>query len=182
MKFADIPTDFHGYQPENYDLQFYGNVSTEFALVNSLNIPAVKLLEQIGLNNFINFLEGAGFNQIQKQKSKLGLSTILGGCGTNLQELTRLFTAFAREGKFYPLQFTLSKGEQKGEQIFSEASSYLVAQILSGINRSDIVNLSNYNPKLPKFAWKTGTSYGKRDAWAIGLIIELHNRSLDGKF
>ena len=167
MKFADIPTDFHGYQPENYDLQFYGNVSTEFALVNSLNIPAVKLLEQIGLNNFINFLEGAGFNQIQKQKSKLGLSMILGGCGTNLQELTRLFTAFAREGKFYPLQFTLSKDEQKGEQIFSEASSYLVAQILSGINRSDIVNLSNYS-KLPKFAWKTGTSYGKRDAWAIG--------------
>lgn len=167
MKFADIPTDFHGYQPENYDLQFYGNVSTEFALVNSLNIPAVKLLEQIGLNNFINFLEGAGFNQIQKQKNKLGLSMILGGCGTNLQELTKLFTAFARGGKLYRLQFTLSENEQNGEQIFSEASSYLVAQILSGINRSDIVNLSNYS-KLPKFAWKTGTSYGKRDAWAIG--------------
>ena len=167
MKFADIPTDFHGYQPENYDLKFYGNISTEFALVNSLNIPAVKLLEQIGLNNFINFLKGAGFNQIQKQKSKLGLSMILGGCGTNLQELARLFTAFAREGNLYPLQFMLNEEEIKGEQIFSQASSYLIANILSGINRSDIVNLSNYS-KLPKFAWKTGTSYGKRDAWAIG--------------
>ena len=166
MKFADIPTDFHGYQPENYDLKFYGNVTTEFALVNSLNIPAVKLLEQVGINNFTNFLEGCGFNQIQKQKNQLGLSMILGGCGTNLQELTKLFTAFARKGKLYPLQF-LSKEENDSEQVFSEESSYLVANILSGINRSDIADLSQYS-KLPKFAWKTGTSYGKRDAWAIG--------------
>jgi penicillin-binding protein 1C len=167
MKLADIPTDFHGYQPENYDLKFYGNVTTEFALVNSLNIPAVKLLEQVGLNNFIVFLENSGFNQIQKQKNKLGLSMILGGCGTNLQELTRLFSSFARKGKLFPLNFISDESESKGEQIFSEASSYLIANILSGINRSDIVNLSNYS-KLPKFAWKTGTSYGKRDAWAIG--------------
>ena len=167
MKFADIPTDFHGYQPENYDLKFYGNVSTEFALVNSLNIPAVRLLEQVGLNNFINFLEGSGFNQIQKQKSKLGLSMILGGCGTNLQELTKLFSAFARKGKLYPLNFISDDNDDKGEQIFSESSSYLIANILSGTSRSDIVDLTNYS-KLPKFAWKTGTSYGKRDAWAIG--------------
>ncbi len=168
MKFADIPTDFHGYQPENYDLKFNGNVSTEFALLNSLNIPAVKLLEQVGLNNFIVFLENSGFNQIQKQKSKLGLSMILGGCGTNLQELTKLFSAFAREGKLYPLNFISTENEEEGEQIFSEASSYLIANILSGTSRSDIADLSNYS-KLPKFAWKTGTSYGKRDAWAIGL-------------
>jgi penicillin-binding protein 1C len=169
MKLADIPTDFHGYQPENYDLNFYGNVTTEFALVNSLNIPAVKLLEQVGMNSFIVFLENSGFNQIGRQKSKLGLSMILGGCGTNLQELTRLFSAFARKGKLYPLNFisTLDEEEQNGEQIFSEASSYLIAQILSGTNRNDIANLANYS-KLPKFAWKTGTSFGKRDAWAIG--------------
>ncbi len=167
MKFADIPTDFHGYQPENYNMEFNGNVSAEFALLNSLNIPAVKLLEQVGLNNFINFLEGCGFNEIQKQKNKLGLSMILGGCGTNLQELTRLFSAFARKGKLYPLTFISTENEDDGEQIFSEASSYLVANILSGTSRSDIADLSNYS-KLPKFAWKTGTSYGKRDAWAIG--------------
>jgi len=167
MKFADIPTDFHGYQPDNYDLKFYGNVSTEFALVNSLNIPAVKLLEDVGLNNFTNFLEGCGFNQIQKQKNKLGLSLILGGCGTNLQELTRLFSAFARKGKLYQLNFIQNEEDGDGEQIFSEESSFLVASILSGINRSDIADLSIYS-RLPKFAWKTGTSYGKRDAWAIG--------------
>ena len=167
MKIEDIPTDFHGYQPENYDLKFYGNVSAEFALVNSLNIPAVKLLEKIGLNNFTTFLASSGFNQIQKQKKYLGLSMILGGCGSDLQELTRLFSAFARKGKLYSLNYISTETPSGGEQIFSEASSYLIAQILSGINRSDIVNLSSYS-KLPKFAWKTGTSYGKRDAWAIG--------------
>lgn len=167
MKFADIPTDFHGYQPENYDLKFYGNVTTEFALINSLNIPAVKLLEQVGLNNFTNFLEGCGFNQIQKQKRQLGLSMILGGCGTNLQELTRLFTAFARKGKLFPLHFLSEEEVNEGEQILSEASSYLAANILSGTNRNDGADLSQFS-KLPKFAWKTGTSYGKRDAWAIG--------------
>ena len=167
MKLADIPTDFHGYQPENYDLQFYGNVTTEFALVNSLNIPAVKLLEKVGLNNFINFLENSGFNQIQKQKGKLGLSMILGGCGTNLQELTRIFSAFARGGKLFPLHFLAKEEDNNCEQIFSNASSYLIANILSGINRTDIADLSQFS-KLPKFAWKTGTSYGKRDAWAIG--------------
>ena len=167
MKFADIPTDFHGYQPENYDLKFYGNISAEFALVNSLNIPAVKLLEQVRLSNFINLLEGCGFNQVRKQKNKLGLSLILGGCGTNLHELTTLFSSFARKGKLYPLNFILNEDEETGEQIFSESASYLIANILSGLNRSDIADLSNYS-KLPKFAWKTGTSYGKRDAWAIG--------------
>ena len=108
MKFADIPTDFHGYQPENYDLKFHGNVTTEFALVNSLNIPAVKLLEQVGMNNFISFLENSGFDKIGMQRNKLGLSMIIGGCGTNLQELTRFFSSFARKGKLYPLNFILN--------------------------------------------------------------------------
>ena len=164
---ADIPTDFHGYQPENYDLKFYGNVSAEFALVNSLNIPAVKLLEEIRASNFISFLENCGFDQIKKQKNKLGLSLILGGCGTNLQQLTNLFTAFARKGNYFPLRFLKSEIEFNYKQIFSESSAYLIASILSGIDRTDIADLSNYS-KLPKFAWKTGTSYGKRDAWAIG--------------
>jgi len=168
MKLADIPIDYNGYQPENYDLKFYGNVSADFALVNSLNIPSVSLLRNAGSTNFINLLEGCGFEEIQKQKDKLGLSLILGGCGVSLEELTRLFSSFARKGELHPLIYDESESEfEEGTEIFSQASSYLVADILSGINRSDIVNLTNYS-KLPRFAWKTGTSYGKRDAWAIG--------------
>lgn len=168
MRVADIPTDFNGYQPENYDLKFYGIVSAEFALVNSLNIPAVSLLQNLGTNNFINFLHGSGFNEIKKQKDNLGLSLILGGCGSTLKELTRLFSSFAREGKLYPLIYDKSDlGNQEGIDLFSNASSFLVADILSGNDRNDIADLTNYT-KLPRFAWKTGTSYGKRDAWAIG--------------
>jgi penicillin-binding protein 1C len=135
--------------------------------VNSLNIPAVSLLEQSGFNNFIELLERSGFSQIKKQKKKLGLSLILGGCGTNLLELTTLFSSFAQKGKFYPLKFVKDENTDEGIQLFSEAASYLVAEILSGMNRNDILDISGYS-KLPKFAWKTGTSYGKRDAWAIG--------------
>jgi len=168
MKIEDIPTDFHGYEPDNYDLKFYGNISASFALENSLNIPAVKLLRKIRLENFINLLEGSGFDEISNKKKKLGLSLILGGCGVTLEELTRLFTAFARNGELHPLVYTKDQiDDGDGVKVFSPASSYLIAQILSGIKRNDIVDLSIYS-KLPKFAWKTGTSYGKRDAWAIG--------------
>jgi len=168
MKLADIPTDFNGYQPENYDLKFYGNISTEFALVNSLNIPAVSLLRSSGLNNFTNFLEECGFNEIHKQKDKLGLSLILGGCGSTLEELTRLYSAFASKGRLDRLVYRVNDLEkEEGVEVFSSASSFLIGEILSRINRSDIADLTNYS-KLPKFAWKTGTSYGKRDAWAIG--------------
>jgi penicillin-binding protein 1C len=148
MKLADIPIDFSGYRPENYDLKFYGNISAGFALVNSLNIPAVSLLQSTGSTNFINLLKSCGLEEIQKQKDKLG--------------------SFARKGKLYPLVYDESDFEfQDGTEIFTNASSYLIADILSGMNRSDIANLTNYS-KLPRFAWKTGTSYGKRDAWAIG--------------
>ncbi|MCH7774301.1 MAG: penicillin-binding protein 1C, partial [Bacteroidetes bacterium] len=185
MKIEDIPTDFHGYEPENYDLKFYGNVSASFALENSLNIPAVKLLKKVKLENFINLLEGSGFDEISKRKKKLGLSLILGGCGVTLAELTRLFTAFAQSGELHHLVYTKDQMfEDVGVKVFSPASSYLIAKILSGSNRNDIVDLSNYS-KLPKFAWKTGTSYGKRDAWAIGFnpnyTIGVWMGNFDGK-
>jgi len=168
MKLVDIPTDFNGYQPENYDLKFYGNISSEFALVNSLNIPAVSLLQRSGLSNFTNFLEGCGFSEIHKQKDKLGLSIILGGCGSTLEELTRLFSAFAMKGVLDRLVYRVNDVQNKESiEVFSSASSFLIAEILSRMNRTDIADLTNYS-KLPKFAWKTGTSYGKRDAWAIG--------------
>jgi penicillin-binding protein 1C len=120
------------------------------------------------LENFINLLVESGFDEISNRKKELGLSLILGGCGVTLAELTRLFTAFARNGELHSLSYTKDQiYEDAGIKIFSPASSYLVAKILSGSNRNDIVNFSNYS-NLPKFAWKTGTSYGKRDAWAIG--------------
>ena len=112
----DIPTDFNGYSPENYDLKCYGNVSASFALVNSLNIPAVSLLQRIGKNEFVNLLENVGFSEIQNQKDQLGLSMILGGCGTTLQELVKMFSGFANEGEISPIKF-LKDEEDEGWMI-----------------------------------------------------------------
>jgi penicillin-binding protein 1C len=184
MRLLDIPTDFSGYQPENYELKFNGEVESDFALVTSLNIPAVRLLEKSGLDEFITFLSSAGMNQIQQQKNKLGLSMILGGCGVTLEELTRFFSAFARGGILSQVRYIIDEQLTENKKIFSEETSYLISNILSGIERKDIVDLSYYS-KLPKFAWKTGTSYGKRDAWAIGFnpnyTIGVWMGNFDGK-
>jgi penicillin-binding protein 1C len=105
MKLLDIPTDFNGYEPENFDMKFKGYIPAGFALVNSLNIPAVQLLQQIGMDKFILLLDKAGLSDIAKYKSSLGLSLILGGCGVRLEQLTQLYSAFAHSGKLYNLNY-----------------------------------------------------------------------------
>ena len=167
MRLFDIPTDFNGYEPENYDLKYYGNVTADFALLNSLNIPAVRLLKKTGLNNFTGLLEQCGFKDISKRKKKLGLSVILGGCGVTLEELTRLYSAFAKKGYLYSLRYLKNEKNNNGIELFSASSSFLIANILSGSTRNSLLKNLEFTGHT-KFAWKTGTSYGKRDAWAIG--------------
>ncbi len=84
---ADVPSNFAGYAPENFDRQFNGPVTVEKSLVYSLNIPAVKVLHDIGMPLFLQKLKSARFAQIAKDERKLGLSVILGGCGVTLEEL-----------------------------------------------------------------------------------------------
>ena len=95
----DVPSNFSGYEPENFDQHFNGPVTAEFALANSLNIPAVKILKEVSTPILISKLRKAGFKTIDKQAKDLGLSMILGGCGVTLEELTRLFAAFSNEGE-----------------------------------------------------------------------------------
>ena len=167
MKLYDIPTDFSGYEPENYDLKYYGDVTVRFALQNSLNIPAVRLLNKIGLDNFLELLGTSGFNDIAQRKKQLGLSVILGGCGVTLEELTRLYSSFARNGNLYNLHYVKDDKDDSHIKLFSASSSYLIAKILSG-SLNDRVFANDDDNGVTKFAFKTGTSYGKRDAWAIG--------------
>ncbi len=167
MKLLDIPTDFAGYLPENYDLKFNGDVSADYALVNSLNIPSVRLLRKYGFEEFVNLLSRAGFVTIERQKSGLGLSVILGGCGTTLQELTKFYSCFANQGDLYNLRF-LKMQESREINIFHPGAVYMASQILANNERPDYPSTLSNVSKLPKIAWKTGTSYGKRDAWAIG--------------
>jgi penicillin-binding protein 1C len=168
MKLLDIPTDFGGYNPENYDLKFHGDVTAESALMNSLNVPAVRLLQEVGFNEFLKFLGRGGFKEIEAQKNVLGLSTILGGCGVTLEELTRFYACFAGGGRVHHLNYLYGRKNNPGTSVLSEGSVYLVADILSNNYRPDFPNDLLDLTRLPKIAWKTGTSYGKRDAWAVG--------------
>ncbi len=168
-KMLDIPLDYGGYAPENYDLSYNGEVTTEFALVNSLNLPAVRLLKSVSMESFIKLLTTAGFDEINKNKSKLGLSVILGGCGVRLDEMVRLYSIFANSGKVFPLNYFSDNSEKsKGVQILSPESCFLISDMLSKNVRPDFPAEMIDMTGRPKIAWKTGTSYGKRDAWAIG--------------
>lgn len=165
----DVPSDFSGYEPENFDRKFNGPVSVEFALARSLNIPAVKLLRQLEVEAMLAQLKKAGFRTIEKQSAELGLSLILGGCGVTLEELTRLYSAFARSGRLSSLQLTRHPAPGGVEtSLLSAESAYMVTQILTQADRPDLPTNFDNTYRLPRVAWKTGTSYGKRDAWSIG--------------
>lgn len=169
MTVNDVPINFSGYEPENFDQHFNGSVSVEFALANSLNIPAVKILKEIGTPTLVGQLKKAGFQTIRKQEKDLGLSMILGGCGVTLEELTRLFAAFSNEGNFRNLKYTHTDVQsKKGLSIVSKEASFLLTNILTQITRPDLPSNFDNTFHLPRIAWKTGTSYGKRDAWSIG--------------
>jgi penicillin-binding protein 1C len=121
----------------------------------------------VGVKNFIKFLKTTGFIKIEMNKEKLGLSLILGGCSVTLDELTAFYSSFTNNGQFRKLTYYKGQTEENSQKIFSAETSYLIAEILSVKQRNDMIVDYDYS-KLPRFAWKTGTSFGKRDGWAIG--------------
>jgi penicillin-binding protein 1C len=164
----DVPVNYAGYAPENYDNNFNGPVTIEYALEHSLNIPAVKALNMLGKEQMIQQLGNMGFSQIQNRQKGLGLSLILGGCGTTLEQLTCLYSTFANDGLYYRPSFIQGDSSTSAKRIISEDASYMITDILSRINRPDFPLHWDATAHLPKIAWKTGTSYGRRDAWSIG--------------
>ena len=178
---TDVAVNYQGYAPENYDKQFNGSVTMEYALEHSLNIPAVKALGILGKDKLVQRLSDCEFNQIKKDQNKLGLSMILGGCGTSLEELTGLYTVFANDGRYIkPIlireiddENTIQKGRRKkraptSKQVLSPAATFMINETLSKVNRPDFPLNWQSTERMPKIAWKTGTSYGRRDAWSIG--------------
>jgi penicillin-binding protein 1C len=164
----DVAVNYSGYAPENYDQKFNGYVTLEYALEHSLNIPAVKSLKLLGKDELIEKLKAVNFTQIKKDQNKLGLSLILGGCGTTLEELTGLFSAFANDGVFVAPNYIQPNASSKTVRVLSKAANYMVTDILSKVNRPDFPLNWQATERMPKIAWKTGTSYGRRDAWSIG--------------
>jgi len=168
MVMNDVSVNYDGYAPENYDQKYNGYVTMEYSLEHSLNIPAVKSLRMLGKDRLVEKLSSCGFRQIQKDRSKLGLSMILGGCGTTLEELTALFSSFANEGNYYSPSYSDKDTVHKKVNVVSPEAAFIINDILSKVNRPDFPLNWQSTERMPKVAWKTGTSYGRRDAWSIG--------------
>lgn len=165
----DIPTDYQGFNPVNYDRSFRGQVRVDEALQQSLNLPAVRTLNEIGLHDFILKLRRAGFKGVADQAAGLGLSLALGGCGVRLEELVTLYAAFAHGGQLQPIRYLENTPlDRRPELVCSPEAAWMVTEILSGLKRPDLPQHYAEKADLPKIAWKTGTSFGRRDAWAIG--------------
>ena len=168
MTIHDVPVNYSGYAPENYDQQFHGLVTLEYALEHSLNIPSVKSLQLLGKEKLIHKLSVSGFRQVAKDGNKLGLSMILGGCGTSLEQLTALFSAFASNGSYAPPVYVSPQHAVAKTALLSPEASFMITNILSKISRPDFPLNWQATEHMPRIAWKTGTSYGRRDAWSIG--------------
>ena len=179
---SDVPVYFSGYEPENYDGMYHGLVNIEYALSNSLNVPAVKMMYELNASTVVEALIKAGFRQIQKDRENLGLSVALGGCGVTLEELTYLYYTLSNKGVLKETRFLQDdasmvhqgkKNEQTDDhqflnRILSEEAAFMVTDILTKVTRPDLPLEWQNSANLPKVAWKTGTSYGRRDAWSIG--------------
>ena len=168
-RIADVRMNFGGYEPENYDNSLHGWISSEEALKQSLNVPTVNMLNEYGISEFIEPLVKARFQTIDRTRDHLGLSMILGGCGVSLEELAGLYAAFANHGSFKPLKFHRDTDSTVVESsIISVQSAYILTEILTEVTRPDLPDSWKDNPNRPKIAWKTGTSFGRRDAWSLG--------------
>lgn len=164
----DIPVDYAGYRPENFDRQYHGVVSAEQALIRSLNVPAVNLSAKLGPTDLYDFLQAGGITTLTEAANHYGLALILGGGEVNLLELTNLYAAFADEGQHRPYRLFEADPVAEPKPLMHPGVSYLITETLSQLRRPDLPAVWEWSVDMPKVAWKTGTSYGHRDAWSIG--------------
>ncbi|MDC7676657.1 penicillin-binding protein 1C [Asticcacaulis machinosus] len=174
-RLMDAPTRFGDYQPENFDRVFHGEVSAKDALVNSLNVPAVAVLNRIGAEGFSSRLEGAGI-QLIRPKAGLkdaGLALALGGAGIKLADLASLYAALGDNGVVKPLAWTEAAARLRPYQSGSRLMTADAAQKTLAILRETPAPAGRLSGALMKSggrsAYKTGTSYGYRDALAVGV-------------
>lgn len=165
---SDVPVNYAGYSPGNYKDEYKGSVTIKEALAQSLNIPAVVTLDKMGHQVLIESLISAGFQSIQQQEKGLGLAIALGGCSVSLEELTGLYTAFSQEGSYRRLRHLKDARESRSTQLLSPSAAYIITDMMTGLTRPDFPESWRSAMDAPHIAWKTGTSYGRKDAWSIG--------------
>ncbi|MFC3182818.1 penicillin-binding protein 1C [Cypionkella sinensis] len=156
----DKPTDFNGYRPQNFDRHFRGTIRIREALQESLNIPVVALTDALGPAKLLAALDKAGV-RYHVPGGQAGLAIALGGIGVSLEDMVQLYAAIGRGGVALPLTHRINGERPEGQRVLSAASAWQVGDILAGLAPP---------PGAPenRLAYKTGTSYGHRDAWAIG--------------
>ena len=163
----DVPRRYGDYRPGNFSMGFSGPVPASSALSTSLNLPAVQLLEAYGPKRFAAEMRIGGMPLALPAMAEPNLSLILGGAGSRLEDLVSGYSAFARGGKSANIR--LQPDDQLRERpLLSPGSAWIVRRILSGQARPDRDPRAELVQR-PVLAWKTGTSYGFRDAWAIGV-------------
>jgi penicillin-binding protein 1C len=161
----DIPRQTEQYQPGNFSQGFSGPVAASDALHRSLNLPAVQLLEAYGPKRFVAQLRNGGMTLQFPNFAQPNLSLILGGVGTSLESLVQSYSVFARSGKMAQLRFTPESPLQE-RSVITPAAAWITRLILTGEWRPNIT--PEWSQHWP-LAYKTGTSYGFRDAWAVGV-------------
>ncbi len=172
----DYPINYNGYRPTNYNPNFDGLVPADEALYRSLNVPATWLMSQYGIAKFKNALNEMGFTSINRPANDYGLSLILGGAEVNLLELTASYAALANKltdstKKQYTSFGTRDKTTPwtTAKVTLDKASIYTTLTAISNTFRPETEAYWKNFSSSSKLAWKTGTSYGNRDAWAIGV-------------
>jgi penicillin-binding protein 1C len=165
----DIPTDYGGYVAENYDGTYRGRVTTRDALIQSLNAPAVRLVSELGVDSFLTTLRRGGLRTLDRSAAHYGLPLILGGGEVRLLDLTNLYATLAEGGVHRPVRmFRGSTRNTPGERLLSAEAASMITTVLCELRRPDMPQGWELTADTPRIAWKTGTSYGHRDAWSIG--------------
>jgi penicillin-binding protein 1C len=161
----DAPTAFGPFSPENFDGRFVGPISAQDALVRSRNIPAVSVASRLNKPGLYEFLKHAGVAKLASEQH-YGLALTLGGGELTMEELGRLYLMLANQGRLTPLAYEKqSAPAPPGAPLLSEEAAYITLQMLRANPRPD-----SGMPAVPPVAWKTGTSWGFRDAWSAGVF------------
>nr|WP_328820066.1 penicillin-binding protein 1C [Permianibacter fluminis] len=163
----DAPTAFGPFTPENFDGRFAGPLSARDALNRSRNIPAVWLATQIKQPDLYELLRAAGVSALQP-RSHYGLALVLGGGEVTMEELAQLYVMLANGGELKPLRYRRDAGIAPGTRLISPEASWLTLDMMSANTRPDAAAKKNARQWFT--AWKTGTSWGFRDAWTAGVV------------
>ena len=164
----DAPASYAAFNPENFDAEFMGPIRAKDALIKSRNLPAVQVANKLNDPDLYDFLKKAGITKL-RERDFYGLALVLGGAETTMEELISLYAMLANKGIHRPIRMTMDAPSIVGEQILSTESSYLVMDMLGDNPRPDRGIVKIFNEDDTPVFWKTGTSYGFRDAWSFAI-------------